>query len=67
LQQPSVLIAATLVVGIAAQWLAWRAKLPAIVFLLLAGVLAGPVTGLLQPDQLFVAGCCIRWSPWVSR
>lgn len=53
MQQPSVLIAAILVVGIAAQWLAWRAKLPAIVFLLLAGVLAGPVTGLLQPDQLF--------------
>lgn len=35
------------------QWLAWRIKVPAIVFLLLAGVLAGPVTGWINPDQLF--------------
>ncbi len=35
------------------QWLAWRVKLPAILFLLLTGILAGPVTGWLQPDLLF--------------
>ena len=35
------------------QWLGWRLKLPAIVFLLLAGVVAGPLTGWLQPDALF--------------
>lgn len=39
--------------GVAAQWLAWRMKLPAILLLLLFGIVAGPVTGLLQPDQLF--------------
>ena len=30
--------------GVAAQWLAWRFQLPAIVLLLAAGALAGPVT-----------------------
>ncbi len=39
--------------GIASQWLAWRVKLPAILFLLIAGILVGPVTGLLNPDALF--------------
>lgn len=39
--------------GIASQWLAWRVKLPAILFLLIAGILVGPVTGLLDPDALF--------------
>ena len=35
------------------QWLAWRVRLPAILFLLIAGILSGPVTGLLQPEALF--------------
>ncbi|WP_455384984.1 cation:proton antiporter, partial [Acidihalobacter prosperus] len=39
--------------GIACQWLAWRVKLPAILFLLLGGILIGPVAGWLHPDQLF--------------
>ena len=39
--------------AILCQWLGWRLKLPAIVFLLTAGLLAGPVTGWLQPDALF--------------
>ena len=39
--------------GIACQWLAWRVKLPAILFLLLGGILIGPVAGWLRPDQLF--------------
>ncbi len=34
------------------QWLAWRVRLPAIIFLLLAGILAGPVLGLLDPEPL---------------
>ncbi len=38
--------------GIACQWFAWWVKLPAILFLLLAGVVAGPVTGWLVPDVL---------------
>jgi len=36
-------------VGIAAQWLAWRINLPAIALLLLAGLMAGPFTGFLDP------------------
>jgi NhaP-type Na+/H+ or K+/H+ antiporter len=38
--------------GFLCQWLAWRVKLPAILFLLLAGIVLGPVSGLLQPDKL---------------
>ena len=41
------------VFGIACQWLAWWAKLPAILFLLLVGILAGPVTHVLDPDSMF--------------
>lgn len=46
-------LAAIGLIGIACQWLAWRVRLPAILFLLLAGILAGPVTGWLNPDKLF--------------
>ncbi|GAB4575074.1 MAG: sodium:proton antiporter [Anaerolineae bacterium] len=41
------------VLGIAAQWLAWRLRLPSILVLLLVGFVAGPVTGFLHPDELF--------------
>ena len=41
------------VVTIACQWFAWWVKLPAILFLLLAGIAAGPVSGWLRPDELF--------------
>lgn len=34
------------------QWVAWRVKLPAILFLLFAGIVAGPFLGILHPDQL---------------
>ncbi len=37
----------------ACQWLAWAVKLPAIIFLLITGIVAGPVTGWLQPGLLF--------------
>lgn len=39
--------------GVGAQWLAWRMQLPAIVLLLLAGVLVGPATGLINPVEDF--------------
>ena len=39
--------------GFACHWLAWRLKLPAILFLLGAGILAGPVLGWLDPNALF--------------
>ncbi len=41
------------VLGMAAQWIAWRTHLPAIVLLLLAGFAAGPVTGILDPVRDF--------------
>ncbi|HSR63431.1 MAG TPA: sodium:proton antiporter, partial [Gammaproteobacteria bacterium] len=41
------------VLGIACQWIAWWAKLPAILFLLIGGIIVGPTTGLLEPDALF--------------
>ena len=41
------------VLGLIAQWLAWWLKLPAILFLLLFGLIAGPVTGWIRPDDLF--------------
>lgn len=46
-------LAAILVSGVLAQWVAWRLRLPSILLLLLVGTLAGPVTGLLDPDRLF--------------
>lgn len=39
-------------VSLLAQWLAWRLKLPAIIFLLGAGLLLGPGSHLLDPDLL---------------
>ncbi len=44
--------AIVLLAGIACQWVAWRVKLPAIIFLLLAGIVAGPVMGWLDPAAL---------------
>ncbi len=41
------------VLCIACQWIAWWARLPAILFLLICGMIIGPMTGLLVPDQLF--------------
>ncbi len=45
-------LASIVVLGISAQWIAWRLQLPSILLLLLAGFLAGPVTGFLDPDHL---------------
>ena len=47
------LICGVIAVGFACQWIAWRTKLPAILFLLLAGVAAGPVLGVLDANALF--------------
>src|SRR5690606_5976599 len=41
------------IAALASQWLAWRLRLPAILFLLLCGILAGPLLGWLDPGQLF--------------
>jgi NhaP-type Na+/H+ or K+/H+ antiporter len=42
-----------IVVGITAQWLAWRLKVPAIFLLILLGIVSGPVLHLIVPDRLF--------------
>lgn len=41
-----------IVLGIGAQWLAWRLGLPSILLLLLFGFIAGPLTGFIRPDQM---------------
>ncbi len=46
-------LAGVVALGIAAQWLAWRLRVPSILLLLAFGVAAGPLTGLLRPDELF--------------
>lgn len=49
---PLLQLAGILVLGVLAQWGAWWLRLPSILLLLTAGILAGPVTGWLHPDTL---------------
>lgn len=46
-------LALIVVLGVVAQWVGWKLKLPAILLLLGAGFLVGPGTGLLDPDAVF--------------
>ena len=45
-------IASVIGLGVAAQWLAWKLRLPSILLLLVVGFVAGPVTGLIDPAAL---------------
>ncbi len=45
-------LAIILILGVGAQWLAWRLRLPSILLLLIFGFVAGPVVGILHPDEL---------------
>lgn len=45
------ILALVTVLGLTAQWLAWRLHLPAIVLLTLFGLLAGPVFGIIRPHE----------------
>jgi NhaP-type Na+/H+ or K+/H+ antiporter len=45
-------LTAVIAIGMAAEWLAWRVGVPSIPLLLLFGIVAGPVLGLVQPDRL---------------
>ena len=45
-------VALILILGVGAQWLAWQFRLPSILLLLLAGFLAGPVFGVIDPAVL---------------
>ncbi|MFA7438140.1 cation:proton antiporter [Castellaniella sp.] len=53
IDHPEFMLAGIGVLAMAAQWLAWRARVPAILLLLLAGIAVGPVAGWLDPDALF--------------
>lgn len=44
------ILAGLLVAGFVCQWIAWRVKLPSILFLLLTGIVAGPALGIFDPD-----------------
>lgn len=46
-------VASIVVLGIASEWIATRLRLPGILLLLVVGFVAGPVSGLLDPDALF--------------
>lgn len=48
----ALMISLILALGIGAQWLAWFLKQPSILFLLLAGIIVGPVLGVVRPDEL---------------
>jgi NhaP-type Na+/H+ or K+/H+ antiporter len=47
------LLALIALFSLGCQWVAWRFKLPAILFLLLTGIMLGPVIHVLDPDELF--------------
>ncbi|KUJ84204.1 sodium:proton exchanger [Microbulbifer flavimaris] len=53
LSNPMALLVIVGIVSIACQYLAYMLKLPAILPLLLAGLVLGPITGVLDPDALF--------------
>ena len=47
------LLASIGVLSLFCQWLAWRVRMPAIVFLLAAGIACGPVLHYLNPEDVF--------------
>ncbi|MFQ5586470.1 MAG: cation:proton antiporter [Thermodesulfobacteriota bacterium] len=46
-------LAGIMVMGISAQWVAWRLKIPSILLLLFFGFMAGPITGFINTDEIF--------------
>lgn len=46
-------LAAVLLLGLFAQWVAWRYRFPSILLLLIVGFVAGPISGFLDPNLLF--------------
>lgn len=53
MHSPELTLAGIGLAAMGAQWLAWRLRVPAILFLLLAGIAVGPLAGWLDPDALF--------------
>jgi NhaP-type Na+/H+ or K+/H+ antiporter len=52
IEQTVLTFASLFVICSGCQWLAWRLKLPPIIFLLFSGILIGPLLGMLNPDRL---------------
>lgn len=46
-------LASVILLGIGAQWLASRLRIPSILVLLVTGIVAGPITHIVDPDMLF--------------
>lgn len=46
-------VAVIFVFGVGAQWISSRLRIPSILLLLILGFVAGPVTGLVRPDEMF--------------
>lgn len=46
-------LSGVLVAGFVCHWLAWRVKLPSILFLLTVGITLGPLLGWLKPNEIF--------------
>ena len=53
--EQDILVGLTVIVafGVGGQWLASRIRGPSILVLLVAGFIAGPITGLVDPDEIF--------------
>ncbi len=49
----TIILASVMLLGALIQWVSWWIKVPAILGLLLAGILLGPVTEVIFPDKLF--------------
>ncbi|WP_415396155.1 cation:proton antiporter [Sulfurimonas sp. CS5] len=47
------IMASILIVGIALQWIGWRFKIPALILLIIAGFIMGPITGWINPKEDF--------------
>ena len=50
---PLIQLASVFVLGVSAQWIAWKTSLPSILLLLAFGFMAGPVSALILPDEVF--------------
>ncbi len=46
-------LSAIVVIGVLAQWIAWKFRFPSILLLLIFGFIAGPLTGFIHPDSFF--------------
>jgi len=45
------IMASIIIVGIVLQWLGWRLKIPALILLIIAGFVLGPITGWINPKE----------------